>query len=133
MRKVADTLKIPSSLDLSEFSSSSAVFQPSKYELRAIVVHEGSLQAGHYYAAVSTQDGGDKWIVYDDHNVHIVKEESVLRVAEGMEPLSFLLSKYDHINDKFRVSATGYLLFYSRRNFHESEETSSVGSVATED
>lgn len=72
------------------------------------------MQAGHYYSAVKESHADKEWTLFNDHVVQRVDEESVLRVAAGIEPRAPLLDRYGKLGERLRNSATGYLLFYTR-------------------
>ena len=48
-----------------------------KYELRAVISHFGSAEAGHYVAAVSRYNTQD-WTMYDDSRVDSISKEDVI-------------------------------------------------------
>lgn len=52
------------------------------YDLRAIVVHHGSLNGGHYYAYILNADK-KRWEKYNDSEVSIVKYADVLKDADS--------------------------------------------------
>ncbi|KAK5795923.1 hypothetical protein VI817_005208 [Penicillium citrinum] len=47
------------------------------YELSTVIVHQGTMDTGHYYAY--TRLGGDKWVLMDDNKVTVASVADVLR------------------------------------------------------
>ncbi|KAJ5777665.1 hypothetical protein N7520_000911 [Penicillium odoratum] len=47
------------------------------YDLSTVVVHQGSMESGHYYAY--TRVAGDKWVLMDDNKVTVASVAEVLR------------------------------------------------------
>jgi ubiquitin C-terminal hydrolase len=81
-----------------------------EYELSAVVVHAGRLDAGHYFCLARQEvEGGDgdsrrvRWVKFNDHVVREVSEEEVLQEARGLQSADG------------SVSSNAYLLFYSRK------------------
>ncbi|CAD8069802.1 unnamed protein product [Paramecium sonneborni] len=66
-----------------------------KYVLQSILMHEGSPDAGHYFAYIYNFDN-KKWYYFNDIHVHEEIEQNVLKFAYG-----------DHINSK-----SAYLIQY---------------------
>ena len=103
-RSSGRTSSISSSIDSSSgsssSSSSSSSYSSSVYDLTSIVIHEGSLNYGHYYALVrpdldsSDQDKNERWIMLNDKQVAVISQEDVLALGRK----------------------NGYLLFYTRRS-----------------
>jgi ubiquitin C-terminal hydrolase len=82
-----------------------------EYELSAVVVHAGRLDAGHYYclARHEVEGGSDgdsrrvRWVRFNDYVVREVSEEEVLQEARGLQSVDG------------SVSSNAYLLFYTRK------------------
>ncbi|KAH9577244.1 Peptidase C19 [Trypanosoma melophagium] len=52
----------------------------TKYELRSVVIHQGTVHSGHYLAYIHI---GEDWICFDDNCVSKVTEEVVMQAAYG--------------------------------------------------
>jgi ubiquitin C-terminal hydrolase len=85
-----------------------------EYELTAVVVHAGRLDAGHYYCLARHEvgdadtDAGNadqraRWVRINDHAVREASVEEVLQEARGAQAADN------------SVSSNAYLLFYTRR------------------
>eukprot|EP00741_Cyanophora_paradoxa_P003469 tig00000711_g3369.t1 len=75
--KVSRHVAFEEELDLAPFLVPSH-HRPARYQLYAVVVHEGpSVQAGHYYAYVRPE-GGARWLCFDDARVSEAPVERVL-------------------------------------------------------
>lgn len=108
-------MDVPSHLDLSQYGvpeSEEGSNKEANYRLDGVIIHEGNLRSGHYYAAVRSSD--KRWAVYNDHMVSFADEEFILQVASGLKPISSLVERYGRFGSEVKVSATGYILFYSR-------------------
>lgn len=72
------------------------------YDLTAVVVHEGSLNFGHYYcyakADVAAANNNGGWVELNDERVSAVDADTVLRRAAGASG-----------------SVNAYMLFYVQR------------------
>ena len=49
--------------------------QDSLYELYSVIIHEGSINAGHYYSYCKYEDS---WYEFNDSKVNIIHKNSVL-------------------------------------------------------
>jgi ubiquitin C-terminal hydrolase len=97
-----------------------------RYSLAAAVIHEGSLDRGHYFALTRVgkrgpevdeeADGASLWVKLNDQTVTPIDEESVLRIARGQERPGTAGPGGQSIYEKFMgadpVSSNAYLLFY---------------------
>ncbi|CAJ1377138.1 unnamed protein product [Effrenium voratum] len=52
------------------------------YELRAVIIHRGFVDSGHYFAYVRSP-AGPQWCCLNDATVSLCEEEEMRRVAEG--------------------------------------------------
>ena len=91
------------------------------YELSSIVLHEGSLNSGHYVCLARTNQQsargkqcgnegnkdvytGNKWVMLDDHIVSEVTEQQVLDMARG--------KKFPSTDGS---SSNAYMVFYTKK------------------
>lgn len=127
---MGDPLSIPLNLDLSEFLSHShsladTTSRSCAYELNSVVVHEGSLNLGHYICLAKTQherdctamhceiEGicdmrgkGSQWYMLNDHIVSKISEQEVLDMARG--------EKFQSA-DSCATSTNAYMVFYTKK------------------
>jgi hypothetical protein len=112
---------VPIELPVTASTTTTVIDDPTigKYDLAAIVVHEGSLEHGHYYTFAkvpmsSTNDHQFIWMKFNDHQVEEVSEEYVLQVARGMQKqiLSPKLLVQKYLGEASSINA--YLLFYTQ-------------------
>jgi hypothetical protein len=104
-----------------------------RYSLKAAVIHEGSLDHGHYYtlgrvfATPTTREEEDEksyWVKMNDAVVSRVDEKTVLQTCRGQERggergrgggggggSAGLIEKY--LSEMNPISSNAYLLFYS--------------------
>lgn len=72
--KLKQSISYSKYLDLSEFSTTN---EPIKYQLIAVIVHEGrSISSGHYIAHCLQPDGN--WSTYDDEYINSINEREAL-------------------------------------------------------
>ncbi|KAJ5176850.1 uncharacterized protein N7482_002727 [Penicillium canariense] len=85
MMKVNDRHVFPMEFDAAPYLSENADMSESwVYELHGVLVHSGSLDAGHYYAFLKpTKDG--HWYRFDDDRVNRATEKEVLEENYGGE------------------------------------------------
>jgi ubiquitin carboxyl-terminal hydrolase 22/27/51 len=68
----------PQSLTIpTQHQRSTAKISPAIYSLFAVIVHDGTLDSGHYVCFVRQSGGGRHWFCYNDHMVTIVDWEAV--------------------------------------------------------
>lgn len=125
--QIVDPVDIPLSLDLTPFAAPDLARSlandatTGRYSLQAAIVHEGSLDFGHYYAFAKLPlqiDGKElpstHWVKFNDDQVTLVDEETVLKVTKGGKLVSKnprnLLNKA--LGDA--VSTNAYILFYTQ-------------------
>lgn len=91
----------------------------SRFELAALIIHEGTLQSGHYIAVVrdgeAAVDGeeGSQWLVLNDTEVFKADEEAVLSIAKGV-PIEAANPRLQKLLKGMEASATAYLLLYRK-------------------
>lgn len=97
---------------LSNITADSIKDDPIDYELSAILVHEGDIEIGHYFAIVNG-DNSD-WYMCDDNDVTNFDIANIPSQSFGRERL---------LNDTIKDNQvpTAYLLFYRRRDIQTYE------------
>lgn len=94
-----------------------------RYSLSAAVIHQGSIDRGHYFTLakvakhpnITDEDKMHHWVMLNDHQVTPLDEEIVLRIAAGEERATNPSSKsiYEKVLGSDPVSTNAYLLFYT--------------------
>ena len=92
-------------LDLSKFGT--ALTTKNNYDLKAVVVHQGTANVGHYITfARSTVESPPVWYRFDDEQVDIIGFESVME-----ESLGGCTPRQSFANGSC-ASSTAYMLMY---------------------
>ncbi|KAJ5381415.1 Ubiquitin carboxyl-terminal hydrolase 21 [Penicillium cataractarum] len=119
MMKVNDRHVFPMEFDAAPYLSANADKSESwVYELHGVLVHSGSLDAGHYYAFLKpTKDG--HWYRFDDDRVNRATEKEVLEENYGGEyefanGTTGVRQPYTHRYSTKR-SMNAYMLVYVRK------------------
>lgn len=95
-----------------------------RYSLSAAVIHQGSIDRGHYFTLakvakhpnITDEDKMHHWVMLNDHQVTPLDEETVLKIARGEERSSSngaSRSIYEKVLGSDPVSSNAYLLFYT--------------------
>lgn len=109
MVKVYDRFEFPNEIDLSDFAPTAGV-----YDLCGVLVHQGNVNSGHYYAF--TKGPGGPWLKFDDEQVSVVKEAQAVSDNFGgrsIHPWNYM----DNITtETTRRLHSAYVLFYVRRD-----------------
>jgi hypothetical protein len=120
IQQIVDPIEVPLSLDLRAYatSSSSSTSLPTattgRYTLSAVVVHEGSLEYGHYWAFVKIKGAGHaQWVRCNDQEVVPVDEQVVLQAARGEATLAAGKARLHRAMGSDAFSTNAYLLFYT--------------------
>jgi len=105
--KVTSHYEFPSTLDIAEFMMERD--PDAVYDLRGIVLHSGTAQAGHYISLVLREE---KWIEFNDMEVSEAPQDTFADKVYGRESTTTTTwsdTEYDN-------APSAYLLFYVRRN-----------------
>ena len=79
------------------------------YDLYSVILHSGSIEAGHYTTLVKVNQNGDSlWVCVDDPNVIIIKEDP----------------------ESQQVMQNAYMLFYKRRKLSSSNVITLISNYA---
>jgi ubiquitin C-terminal hydrolase len=122
-RKIIDPLDIPLQLNMRSYSDPEHVpadLTAGLYNLSAVVMHEGSLEYGHYYTFAKVPRNHENsedmhWVKLNDQQVQEVDEEFVLTVAKGVKRTNMLNSMFSKMMDA-DTSTNAYLLFYTQQD-----------------
>ncbi|KAJ7190021.1 hypothetical protein GGX14DRAFT_408332, partial [Mycena pura] len=111
MIKVHDRYEFPFEIDLGEFLASTADHLKSWiYNLYGVVVHDGDLNSGHYYAFIKP-DRNTLWLRFNDDTVTPVTDKQVLEESYGDKVLP-----PDGQGKATKPSPTAYMLVYIRKS-----------------
>lgn len=118
MTKVNDRWEYPESFDVSPFLSSEADKSESwEYQLHGVLVHQGDLNAGHYYAFIKPQKEG--WFYkFDDDKVTKARMSEVLEENYGGEyrfPRKLPTTRGKGQLQKVMRQNSAYMLVYIRK------------------
>ncbi len=96
----------------------------AKYNLQAAIIHEGSLEFGHYYAYAKVPINQElcnaekqHWVKLNDHTVSQATIDEVLQVARGMTgviPTRAIGPRPTLGANSFSTNA--YILFYTQQD-----------------
>jgi len=126
MEKINSKFEFPPEIDLSEFLAPDADrSKPPVYELVGVLVHWGTVAAGHYYAFLRT--GTSQWYKFDDDSVS--KEEASTAIEDnygGPDPkyANYKPQNYGYYSNYYNYnyrkisydkSYSGYMLVYARK------------------
>ncbi|EMC99150.1 hypothetical protein BAUCODRAFT_129382 [Baudoinia panamericana UAMH 10762] len=115
--KVNDRFDFPSEIDMARYQRThlenpSAEVVPDMFDLVGVIVHQGSLEYGHYWSYVRLAASGEPaiWVQLEDKNVRPCRnvQEVTEQCAGGLL----------HPNGMPRADSA-YVLFYRRRKAHE--------------
>jgi len=122
-KKINDPLDIPVQLNLREYCNNEKLLSNEPragiYNLSAIVIHQGSIERGHYYTLAKVLKNpkdecqGYHWIQCNDHMVSTMTEEQVLKIAKGEINTRPAVTSYEKVYGTDAVSTNAYLLFYT--------------------
>lgn len=124
---MVDLVDIPETLDLGAYAMEEALSRDQtagKYNLQAAIIHEGSLEFGHYYAYAKVPINHEMcnadrqhWVKLNDHTVTPAKLEEVLQIARGMTgvaPTRVIGQRPTLGANSFSTNA--YILFYTQED-----------------
>ncbi len=96
----------------------------ANFELYASIIHDGTLDYGHYYAFVRNQQHPlslDRWYRCEDDHIERVTEADVLEVSSGNSSSSMIQVSNQqelltvHPNKMDKKIGSAYVLFYKRK------------------
>lgn len=118
--KINDRYEFFDSIDLKPYLDKSAnnYDEDWEYELHHVLVHQGDVSVGHYYAMIKPTPNGS-WYRFDDDKVWKVTNHEVFEENFGVQPLSQEVAKSmtrDQIMDyQLRRATSAYMLVYVRK------------------
>eukprot|EP00127_Corallochytrium_limacisporum_P000956 Clim_evm40s33 gene=Clim_evmTU40s33 len=114
--KVDSYCRFPHTLDLEPYMHKSVLLDPKRsggfeYQLKGVVVHQGNIDAGHYFSVLCDRETGE-WFEYND--------EDVLPFDTSMIPeLCFGGQMMDENGEQFPKNFSAYLLVYDRKDIED--------------
>jgi ubiquitin carboxyl-terminal hydrolase 7 len=115
MRKISNKLEFPFTLNMNTYINSniSSSDNDNIYELKAIIIHEGNVNFGHYTCYANVPDiknkSKQKWIDLNDQFVNDVDENNIIKNSYGGNTNNNILSSSQN-----GFSKNAYLLFYQK-------------------
>lgn len=124
LQKINDFYQYPDQIDLSPYLDEDLPQEVKNenwnYKLHGVLVHQGSISNGHYYAMIKTKANDDHWLRFEDDKVWKVTKSQVFEENFGANELSqeefFKLSKYEQNENLIRRSTSAYMLVYYRES-----------------
>lgn len=122
--KIDDRYEFPDMIDLKPFLEEDlpddVKKQNWKYKLHGVLVHQGSISNGHYYAMIKPKAYEDTWLRFDDDKVWKVTPYQVFHENFGANVLSpemfARLSRVDQNENLIRRATSAYMLVYYRES-----------------
>ncbi|CUM67194.1 uncharacterized protein PRCAT00004887001 [Priceomyces carsonii] len=120
--KIDDFYEFPDKIDLSPYLDEdlpdSVKNQNWNYKLHGVLVHQGSISNGHYYAMIKPYAREPTWLRFDDDKVWKVTNYNVFQENFGAGELSSeefsKLSRLDQQENLIRRVTSAYMLVYYR-------------------
>lgn len=122
--KIDDLYEFPDSINLKPYLDEDlpeSVKQENwNYKLHGVLVHQGSISNGHYYAMIKPRPHDDAWFRFDDDKVWKVTPYQVFQENYGADELSTSefarLSRVDQNENLIRRATSAYMLVYYRES-----------------
>lgn len=122
--KIDDFYEFPDSIDLKPYLNEDLPAeikdQNWNYKLHGVLVHQGSISNGHYYAMIKPYANKDTWLRFDDDKVWKVTPYQVFQENFGAQELSAQefakLSRVDQNENLIRRATSAYMLVYYRES-----------------
>lgn len=124
MVKIDDFYEFPDSIDLKPYLDEDLLpelrEQNWKYKLHGVLVHQGSISNGHYYAMIKPHATKDEWLRFDDDKVWKVTPTQVFQENYGAHELSSQefarLTRAEQNENLVRRATSAYMLVYYRES-----------------
>lgn len=122
--KIDDLYEFPDKIDLKPYLddeiSEDVKNQNWNYKLHGVLVHQGSISNGHYYAMIKPNSNNDTWLRFDDDKVWKATKTQVFQENFGAAELpSEILSKMSRPEQNeylIRRATSAYMLVYYRES-----------------
>lgn len=122
--KIDDLYEFPDKIDLAPYLDSdlpeSVRSENWNYKLHGVLVHQGSISNGHYYAMIKPEATSETWLRFDDDKVWKVTPTQVFQENFGASDLSpaqvRLLTRLERNEFMIRRATSAYMLVYYRES-----------------
>lgn len=122
--KIDDFYEFPDTIDLRPYLDDELAedvkSQNWRYKLHGVLVHQGSISNGHYYAMIKPEASSDTWLRFDDDKVWKVTPSQVFKENFGAADLSpqemRLLTRMEQNEFIIRKATSAYMLVYYRES-----------------
>lgn len=120
MAKINDRYEFTEAIDLKPYiSKTSEVYDEDwEYELHGVLIHQGDVSVGHYYAMIRVTED-NKWYKFDDDRVSRVTPQTVFEEGFGCGSpirLDRNLSREEQMNYIIKHQTSAYMLVYIRKS-----------------
>lgn len=120
--KIDDLYEFPDRIDLSPYLDADlpeeVKSQNWNYKLHGVLVHQGSISNGHYYAMIKPEANSETWLRFDDDKVWKATPTQVFQENFGALDLSptqmRLLTRLEQNEYLLRRATSAYMLVYYR-------------------
>lgn len=122
--KIDDLYEFPDKIDLSPYLDvdlpAEVKNQNWNYKLHGVLVHQGSISNGHYYAMIKPESSSETWMRFDDDKVWKATKTQVFQENFGAADLSpaqlRLLTRLEQNEYLLRRATSAYMLVYYRES-----------------
>lgn len=120
MVKIHDRYEFFDEIDLKPYISKNAEFYDENwnYKLHGVLVHQGDVSVGHYYAMIKPTNE-NKWFKFDDDRVSRVTPNTVFEEGFGCGPpenITKQMTRDEYQNYIVRHHTSAYMLVYIRES-----------------
>lgn len=120
--KIDDLYEFPDKIDLSPYLDvdlpAEVKNQNWNYKLHGVLVHQGSISNGHYYAMIKPEADSETWLRFDDDKVWKATPTQVFQENFGASDLTpaqlRLLTRLEQNEYLLRRATSAYMLVYYR-------------------
>lgn len=122
--KIDDFYEFPDKIDLKPYLDedlpADVKNQNWNYKLHGVLVHQGTISNGHYYAMIRPNAKDDTWLRFDDDRVWKVSKSQVFKENFGATELSreqlATMSRLEQQEHLIRRVTSAYMLVYYRES-----------------
>lgn len=125
--KINDYYEFPTDLDMREYLNGSSIAEEEKnsalfpneycsYKLKAVVVHSGSADCGHYISLIREES---KWFQFDDSKVSEFDSKNLAEAAFGGKVNASSEISLNSSHEVYTRTANAYLVIYERAVFYD--------------
>lgn len=122
LSKINDLYEFPDLIDLSPYLDEDLPLEEKQknwtYKLHGVLVHQGSISNGHYYAMIKPSSSSNQWYRFEDDKVWKVTRSQVFQDNFGANEISDVqyskLSRIEQGEYVLNRSTSAYMLVYYR-------------------